>query len=297
VLLTKDKIVAVADLIRLNKQYGTMLLLMPTLWSLLLASDGTPSFRFLLIFVLGSFTMRSAGCVINDIADRRIDSLVLRTKDRPLVSGKLTLSEALIVLGVLLLMALVLAIQLNRLSLALCSVGLFLAILYPYTKRYLPFPQLFLGIAFGWGAVIAWAAVRNMVEMPAYLIFFSNIFWAIAYDTIYAFMDEKDDLRVGVHSTAILFGRHAWWIVGLLFAGFLGMLAMAGWTAHLSFIYFFYLVVTGGYCLYQTIRIKASLDAREAFALFKSNVGVGLFVLSGLLMDLTLQRLSSMVGQ
>jgi 4-hydroxybenzoate polyprenyltransferase len=241
--------------------------------------------------------MRSAGCVINDIADRHIDSLVLRTKDRPLASGRLTVAEALIVLGVLLLIALGLAIQLNRLSLALCGAGLFLAVFYPYTKRYLPFPQLVLGIAFGWGAVIAWAAVRNTVETPAYLIFLANIFWATAYDTIYAFMDEKDDLRVGIHSTAILFGRHAWWVVGLLFIAFLGSLAMVGWTARLSFIYFSYLLMAAGYCLYQTLRIKTSLDSREAFALFKSNVGVGLFVLSGLLMDLTLQRLSSLVGQ
>jgi 4-hydroxybenzoate polyprenyltransferase len=241
--------------------------------------------------------MRSAGCVINDIADRRIDSLVLRTKDRPLASGRLTLWEALIVLGILLAVALGLALQLNRLSLALCAVGLLLATLYPYTKRYLPFPQLFLGIAFGWGAVIAWAAVRNTVEMPAYLIFLANIFWAVAYDTIYAFMDEKDDLRVGVYSTAILFGRHAWWVVGLLFAGFLAALTMVGWTAGLSFIYFFYILIAAVYCVYQTLRIKASLDTREAFALFKSNVGVGLFVLSGLLLDLTLQRLSLLVGQ
>ncbi len=295
--LTKNKIVAVADLIRLTKQYGTLLLMMPTLWSLVIASHGTPSLRLLLIFILGSFVMRSAGCVINDIADRHFDSLVSRTKDRPLASGRLTPIEALIVLGVLLLIAFGLAIQLNGLSLALCPIGLLLAILYPYTKRYLPFPQLFLGLAFGWGAIMAWAAVRNTLEMPVYLIFLANIFWATAYDTIYAFMDKEDDLKLGIKSTAILFGQHAWWMVGLLFVGFLGSLILVGQVVHLNYIYFLYLLIIGGYCLYQTMKIKGSLDARSAFALFKSNVGVGIFLLSGLLMDLTLQRLSSMASQ
>jgi len=288
---------AVADLIRLNKQYGTILLLMPTLWSLVIASHGAPSLRLLLVFTLGCFVMRSAGCVINDIADRRFDSFVSRTKDRPLASGRLTLLEAMIVLGVLLLIALGLATQLNRLSLALCPIGLLLAILYPYTKRYLPFPQFFLGLAFGWGAVMAWAAVRNSLQMPVYLIFLANIFWAMAYDTIYALMDKEDDLKLGLKSTAILFGRHVWWLVGLLFTGFLGSLMMVGWAAHLDYIYYLFLLITGGYCLYQTLIIKGSPDARTAFALFKSNVGVGIFLLSGLFMDLRLQHLASMVGQ
>jgi len=297
VLLTKNKIVAAADLIRLTKQYGTLLLLMPTLWSLVIASHGSPSLRLLLIFTLGSFVMRSAGCVINDIADRRIDSFVSRTKDRPLASGRLTLIEALIVLGILLLIASGLAIQLNGLSLALCPIGLLLAILYPYTKRYLPFPQLFLGLAFGWGAVVAWAAVRNSLEMPVYLIFLANIFWAMAYDTIYALMDREDDLKLGIKSTAILFGQNAWWLIGLLYIGFLGSLTMVGWAAHLNYIYYLSLLIVGGYCLYQTMKIKGSQDAQTAFALFKSNVGVGIFLLSGLFMDLRLQHLASMTGQ
>lgn len=296
-LLTKNKIVAVADLIRLTKQYGTLLLLLPTLWSLVIASHGAPSLRLLLIFILGSFVMRSAGCVINDIVDRHLDSFVSRTKDRPLASGRLTLIEALIVLGILLLIASGLAIQLNRLSLALCPIGLLLAILYPYTKRYLPFPQLFLGLAFGWGAVMAWAAVRNTLEMPVYLIFLANIFWAMAYDTIYAFMDKEDDLKLGIKSTAILFGHHAWWMVGLLYVGFLGSLTMVGWVVRLNYIYYLSLLLIGGYCLYQTLKIKGSLDSQTAFALFKSNVGVGIFLLFGLLLDLRLQHLASVVGQ
>ena len=136
---------------------------MPTLWSLVVASHGMPSLELLLIFSLGSFVMRSAGCILNDIADRRFDPFVARTKDRPLASGRLTVTEAFVVLGILILVAFGLVVRLNRLALLLSPVGILLAVLYPYTKRYLPFPQFFLGLAFGWGAIMAWAAVRNTV--------------------------------------------------------------------------------------------------------------------------------------
>jgi 4-hydroxybenzoate polyprenyltransferase len=240
--------------------------------------------------------MRSAGCILNDIADRRFDPFVARTKDRPLASGRLTLTEALVVLGILLLVAFGLVIRLNRLALLLSPVGILLAVLYPYTKRYLPFPQFFLGLAFGWGAIMAWAAVQNTVELPAYLIFAANIFWAMAYDTLYAVTDKEDDLRLGLKSTAILFGRHAWWLVGLLLAGFVGALTLVGWAARLNYIYYLYLLIVGWYCLYQTLTIKKSPDGQTAFALFKSNVGVGFFLLSGFLMALTAQRLISVAG-
>ena len=290
-LLTKNKMLAVADLIRLPKQYGTLLLMMPTLWSLVLASDGMPSLELLLVFALGSFVMRSAGCIINDIADRHFDPFVSRTMDRPIASGRLTVIEAQIVLGVLLLVAFVLVMRLNWLAIALSPIGLVLAILYPYTKRYLPFPQCFLGLAFGWGAIMAWAAVRNTLELPVYLIFLANIFWATAYDTLYAIPDKEDDLKLGLKSTAILFGRHAWWLVGLLLAGFLGSLILVGWVVRLNFIYYLYLLIVGWYCLYQTWMIKRLQDRQTAFALFKSHVGVGFFLLSGFLMALTVQRL------
>jgi len=287
---------AVADLIRLSKQYGTLLLMMPTLWSLVVASHGMPSLELLLIFSLGSFVMRSAGCILNDIADRRFDPFVARTKDRPLASGRLTVTEAFVVLGILILVAFGLVVRLNRLALLLSPVGILLAVLYPYTKRYLPFPQFFLGLAFGWGAIMAWAAVRNTVELPAYLIFAANIFWAMAYDTLYAVTDKEDDLKLGLKSTAILFGRHAWWMVGLLLAGFVGSLFLVGWAARLNYIYYLYLLIVGWYCLYQTLTIKKSPDGQTAFALFKSNVGVGFFLLSGFLMALTTQRLISVTG-
>jgi 4-hydroxybenzoate polyprenyltransferase len=288
---------AVADLIRLSKQYGTLLLMMPTLWSLVVASRGMPSLELLLIFTLGSFVMRSAGCILNDIADRHFDPFVARTKHRPLASGRLTVAEALVVLGILLLIAFGLVIRLNRLALALSPIGILLAILYPYTKRYLPFPQFFLGLAFGWGAIMAWAAVRNSLASPAYLIFLANIFWAMAYDTLYAVTDKEDDLRLGLKSTAILFGRHAWWLVGLLLAGFWVTLVLIGWVVRLNYIYYLYLFIIGWYCLYQTWTIKKSPDGQTAFALFKSNVGVGIFLLSGFLMALMTQRLASVAGQ
>src|SRR3990170_520732 len=186
-------------------------------WSLAIASGGRPSLKHILIFVSGSFIMRSAGCVVNDMADRKFDRFVERTKDRPLASGRLSMAEAATVLFILLLIALALVLSLNRLSILLSLTALLLTAVYPFTKRLVNTPQLFLGTAFGWGAVIAWAAVRNEVALPSFLIFLATVFWATGYDTIYALIDIDDDMKIGVKSTAILFGRYTWFALAIIF--------------------------------------------------------------------------------
>jgi len=280
------KLKAIADLIRLDKQYGTLLLMMPTLWGLFLAADGRPSLKHLFVFVSGSFIMRSAGCVINDMADRNFDRYVERTRERPLASGRLTLKEAWMVLAVLLLVALLLVSMLNYLAFILSFVAIFLASIYPFMKRYIHVPQFFLGMAFGWGIIMAWAAVRNHLDLTPFLLFIANIFWAIGYDTIYALMDIEDDKRIGVKSTAILFGKYVTHALLIIFFLTILFLFMAGIRAHLGSIYFFSLLLSLTGFIYQVIQIKKGLSRDGLFYLFRSHVWIGLIVLLGIIGDI-----------
>lgn len=280
------KIRAIADLIRLDKQYGTLLLMMPTLWALFLAAEGRPSFKHLLIFTGGSFIMRSAGCVINDMADRNFDKYVERTRERPLASGRLSLKEAWIVLVFLLLIALMLVSMLNLFAFLLSFVAIFLASIYPFMKRYIHIPQLFLGIAFGWGIIMAWAAVRNHLDSVPFLLFIANIFWAIGYDTIYALMDIEDDKKIGVKSTAILFGKYTTHALAVIFLFTILFLFMAGMEAHLGHIYFFSLFLSLTGFLYQVLQIRKGLPREGLFYLFRSHVWIGLIILLGIIGDI-----------
>ena len=217
----------VAQLIRLSNQTGTLLLMLPTFWALVLASRGRQDPVLLAVFAAGSFLMRSAGVIVNDIADRKFDRQVDRTKTRPLASGALSVLEALTVLFLLLVAAGGLVLMLDRLAILLSPVALLLASLYPFSKRILPFPQAVLGIAFGWGVVMAWAAARGTLEPQTWLLFGGTIAWAVAYDTIYALQDREDDRRVGIKSSAILFGRWTWLAVA---ASFSLMVLCLGWA-------------------------------------------------------------------
>ena len=281
----RNKIQAVLDLIRLMKPYGTFLLLMPTLWSLVVATEGAPSGKLLMIFILGSFLMRSAGCVINDIADRNFDGHVERTRCRPLPSGRLSVIEAAGIFGLLLIAAFGLVLQLNRSAQLLSLIGLALAILYPFSKRITHLPQMVMGVAFGWGAVMAWVAVRNAIEPPIIMIFLANLFWATAYDTIYALMDREDDLKVGVKSSAILFGRHTGLAVGIQFGLSSFFFVLLGLTARLGPVYYLSIGAATGWFIMQARAIRHPLDRQSVFSLFKSNVGVGLLVLLGLVLN------------
>ena len=281
----KAKLIAISDLLRLPKQYGTLLLMAPALWSLVIASDGAPSWRLLAVFVAGAFVMRSAGCVLNDLADRNFDGRVERTKDRPLASGRLTPGEALAVGAVLSVAALLLALTLNPLAIGLSVVGFALAAVYPLMKRVIAMPQAVMGAAFGWGALLAWAAVRNEIASPAVLIFLATVCWAAGYDTIYAMMDRDDDLKIGVRSSAILFGQHAWAgvgaLLGLAMIGFVGL----GVSVPLGPVYVATMAVVAAAFAYQTWRLKQGAERAAIFRLFRSHAWIGLLIFGGIIID------------
>lgn len=284
--VAQGKLSAISDLIRLPKQYGTLLVLWPTLWSLFIAAGGRPSLELLVIFTLGAFIMRSAGCAINDVADRGFDGLVKRTMSRPLASGRLSVREALFVFAALVSLAFVLVLFLNTLTILLAIVAVGLASLYPFVKRYSHWPQAALGMAFGWGAVMAWTAVNNSFHIAAVLIFFANIFWSMAYDTIYALMDIDDDRRIGVKSLAIFFGSRVHAALRLFYLASCVLLAIAGIAVGLGFV--FYAGVLAAFVFFQIIVSRVRSGEETAMNGFLSNVVVGGWILAVVVIDLNL---------
>ncbi|MBI5887940.1 MAG: 4-hydroxybenzoate octaprenyltransferase [Deltaproteobacteria bacterium] len=280
------KLTAISDLIRLPKQYGTLLVLWPTLWSLFLASGGYPTAKHLAIFIFGTFLMRSAGCAINDIADRKFDPHVERTRQRPLASGLLTVMDALFVFAALSMLAFILVLFLNPFTVLLSVIGLALAAVYPFVKRVSHFPQMFLGIAFGWGAVMAWSAATNSIGMAAVLIFIANIFWSTAYDTIYALMDVDDDMRIGVKSTAIYFGRQVY--AALVVSYFLTavFLAAAGWVSGRGVFYYAGVGVAFFLFMGTVLDVKKNTAREGRFKAFLANAVIGAIVLLAIIIDL-----------
>jgi len=277
---------AVLDLMRVSRPYGTFLLLLPSLWTLVLAGSGRPPLSLLAIFVIGAFLMRSAGCILNDVADRRIDPLVARTRNRPLASGRLGLGTAFTACAVLVGLSALLIARLNGLTILLAALGLGWAALYPFTKRFVAIPQAFLGIAFGWGTFVAWAAVRNEVAVTPALLFAATICWAIAYDTIYAIQDVDDDRAIGVKSSAILFGSASWaWVTAFLLAT-CALLAAAASREGLGPVFYGALAVVTAYFVRQGLQVRGGLDREGAFRLFKAHVWVGFAVLVALWIDL-----------
>ncbi len=274
----------ISRLIRLKSQTGTLLLLWPTLWSLVLASRGLPPWRLIVIFAMGSFLMRSAGVVLNDLADRSYDCHVARTRQRPLASGELATSHAAGVVIALLAMATLLLLQLNSLVLALSPVAVLLAWLYPFAKRVIQIPQAMLGIAFGWGVIMAWAAVRGAIELPAWVVFAATICWAIGYDTIYALQDMDDDRRIGVKSSALFFGPHTWLAVGGALAGTLVLLWVAGWLLGTGSVFYGILATVSVLCARQVQEIRQPVTPSRAFQLFHQHVWFGAAILAGLLL-------------
>jgi len=273
-----------ALLMRLHRPIGTLLLGWPALWALWIAGQGRPDWRVLLVFVLGVLLMRSAGCVINDYADREFDPHVERTRDRPIAAGRVSPREALVLFAVLCLVAFALVLTLNRLTIALSVVGAFLAATYPFLKRYTSLPQFYLGMAFGWGIPMAFAALTGDVPPVAWVLFAANIAWAVAYDTAYAMVDRDDDLKVGVKSTAILFGRYDRLMVGVHHAVTLGLLAAVGFMAGRGPLYHAGLVLAAGIAVYQQYLIRdRSRDG--CFRAFLNNNWFGAAVFAGLVVD------------
>lgn len=269
------KLTAISELVRLPRQQGTLLLLWPTMWSLFIASGGAPSLKHVIIFTLGTFLMRSAGCAINDLADRKFDPEVERTRTRPLASGALKPKEALFVFAVLCLLAFALVLQLNRLTVMLSFAGVALAAVYPFIKRVSHFPQVVLGMAFGWGSVMAWTAVTGELSAAALLIFAGNIFWSTAYDTIYALMDKEDDLRIGVKSTAIFFGGNVFKALAALYFLMILTLGAAGMVAGLGTIYLAGLAVCLVLFLSVVSMVKSNPVRKTANRGFIANAFIG----------------------
>lgn len=278
---------ALARLVRLHNQSGTYLLLLPTMWALVLASGGFPPIHLLAVFVAGSFLMRSAGVILNDLADQSFDRDVARTKTRPLASGELDRHHALMLLGLLLLLAGSLLFLLNTLVLWLSPVALLLATLYPFSKRWIHIPQAVLGVAFGWGTVMAWAATRGQLDAPVWCLFAATAAWAVAYDTIYAIQDQEDDRRIGVKSAALFFGRSVDLGVGAAFMIMLILLGTAGWLARIGWAYYATLLGLALFFSSQVMQLRGSIDPPQAFAMFRAHVWVGVAVLVGLLTGLS----------
>ena len=273
------------QLIRFNRPIGTYLLLWPTLWALWFAAEGLPDLNILLIFVLGVFVMRSAGCAINDFADRKIDGHVKRTKDRPLATGKITAKEALMVFAVLSLVAFVLVLQLNLATILLSTVALLLATSYPFTKRYHSLPQVHLGAAFAWAVPMAFTAITG--EAPpliAWLLFTTTLLWTTAYDTLYGMVDRDDDLKLGMKSTAILFADKDKLIVGLLQVLTILLLLIIGYLALRGWIYYVGIAGAAGLFIYQQQLIKAR-EPSACFQAFLNNHWLGMIVFIGLAID------------
>ena len=274
---------ALARLIRLPNQTGTYLLLLPTMWGLVLASRGIPPPHLLAIFIGGSFLMRSAGVIMNDLADQSFDRQVTRTKIRPLASGELSRHHAMLLLSTLLVMAACLLFFLRPIVTWLAPVAAFLAALYPYSKRWIHIPQAMLGIAFSWGTVMAWAAVRGQLEAPVWCLFGATAAWAIAYDTIYAIQDQDDDRRIGVKSAALYFGSSIHIGVGLAFGIMLAFLTAAGWFAQLGWPYYAALLGVAVFFLFQIGQLRRPMTPTHAFDMFRKHVWVGIAILVGIL--------------
>ena len=273
----------VTRLIRLKNQTGTCLLVLPTLWALVVAAEGVPPWYLIVIFAFGSFLMRSAGVVLNDLADRSFDRHVARTQYRPLASGELSPMHGLVVLAVLLSLAALLVLQLNALTILLSPIALALAMLYPFAKRVLHIPQAMLGIAFGWGTIMAWTASRGSIDPPAWFIFAATICWAVGYDTIYALQDKEDDRRIGVRSSALLFGPYTWLAVGIALGTMLMLLGIASWIARINWIFYGVLVGAGLFCARQVSELRQPVEPARAFRMFQDHVWLGSAILVGLL--------------
>lgn len=277
-----QKINAYERLMRLDKPVGILLLLWPTLWGLLLAGNGFPDWQIVFIFITGVVLMRSAGCVMNDIADRGFDGHVERTKKRPIASGEVSVKEAVLLAGALSLVAFVLVCFLNKLTILLSLVALFLAASYPFTKRFLVIPQAYLGIAFGFGIPMAFAAVTQHIPMLAWLLMLANICWSIAYDTAYAMVDRDDDLKIGIQSSAIFFGRYDVFAIMLFYGLMLLIFLYIGYQQQFGLYYYLGIVVAAVLIIWQYTMIKGRSKSL-CFKAFLANNWIGLVLFLALL--------------
>lgn len=280
-MTTSAKTQALLQLIRFDKPIGTLLLLWPTLWALWIAAQGLPRLELLIIFVLGTFLMRSAGCIINDLADRDMDGAVERTQSRPLVTGTVTVGEARALFLLLLILAFGLVLQTNQLTIALSCGGVLLASTYPFMKRFTHLPQVVLGAAFSWGIPMAFAAQLDELPASLWLLYLANLMWTVAYDTQYAMVDREHDLGVGIKSTAILFGQYDRLAVGVLQLATLVALGVAGQQFALGAAYFLALFATAAMFTWQQYLIR-NREPAACFQAFLHNKWVGAVMWAGI---------------
>jgi 4-hydroxybenzoate polyprenyltransferase len=283
-----DRLLLYVKLVRLDKPIGILLLLWPTLAALWFASNGRPDWTLVLIFTLGTVLMRSAGCAINDFADRDVDLHVKRTAERPLTSGKIASWEAVVVAAVLALVAFTLILPLNTLTKQLSVAAVVIAASYPYFKRFFAIPQAYLGIAFGFGIPMSFAAVQDTVPPAAWLLLIGNIFWAIAYDTEYAMVDRDDDLKIGIKTSAITFGRYDVVAVMLCYAVSFAIMLVVGWQYGLRNWFIAGLVVATACAVYH-YRLIRERDRMGCFAAFRHNNWLGAAVFAGIALDYLFQ--------
>jgi 4-hydroxybenzoate polyprenyltransferase len=277
----KQKWDVYSRLTRIDRPIGTLLLMWPCLMALMLAAGAMPDLKVLIIFIIGVVIMRACGCIINDYADRDLDSFVERTKSRPLASGEISTKEALILFVVLGLSAFGLVLLLNGLVVKLSVVGIILTIIYPFTKRITNMPQMFLGVVWSWSIPMAYAAQTGEVPIEAWWLFAANWFWTVAYDTMYAMVDRDDDLKVGIKSTAILFGKYDRQIIGLFQLAALACFIAAGWSADRGLLYGLGLLTFVGFSTYQQMLIFERKRA-PCFKAFLNNNWAGLALFVGL---------------
>lgn len=282
-----DRLPTYWQLARFHRPIGFYLVLWPTLWALWFAAEGIPAWDILVIFVLGTALMRAAGCVINDFADRRVDGQVKRTRERPLVSGQASPNEAIGLFVVLCLIAFTLVLLTNTLTIQMSLIGVLLAFCYPFAKRYTHLPQVVLGAAFSWGIVMAYTAQKNQLDEAIWLIFTTNLLWTVAYDTFYAMVDRDDDLKIGVKSTAILFGDNDRLITGLLQIIVLIGLMMIGNRLQMGLYYYLSICVVAGLFGYQQWLVRRR-ERDACFKAFLNNNWVGLVIFFGIVLDFAL---------
>lgn len=279
-----NRIKTYAQLMRLDKPIGILLLLWPMLWGLWFAAQGLPDGRILVIFVLGTVLMRSAGCVINDFADRKIDPHVERTKNRPMAAGRVSSKEALLLAAGLSLIAFLLILPLNQLTILLSVPALFLAASYPFTKRFFAMPQAYLGIAFSFGIPMAFAAQTGSLPPLLWILVLANLFWVIAYDTAYAIVDKPDDLKIGIKTSAITFGRFDVLGVMACHACFIAIMLVIGQLQQMNLAYYAGLIAASGLMAYQYTLIR-NRDRALCFKAFLHNNWVGMAVFAGIALD------------
>jgi len=269
-------------LVRLDKPIGALLLLWPTLWAVWIASGGMPAPEIVAIFVVGTILMRSAGCAVNDFADRGFDRHVERTRRRPLAAGEIEPREALVVGAVLAVLSFCFVLFLNRFAILLSFVALAIACSYPFAKRVFPLPQLYLGLAFGFGIPMAYAAIGNQLPVECWLLFVANIFYAFAYDTIYAMVDRDDDLKIGVHSSAIALGRFD--VLGVMasYCAMLALLAATGARLAMGWPYYLGLAVAAALAVYQYFVIRGR-ERENCWRAFVQSNWLGAATLAGLI--------------